>query len=178
VGDSQYESNVLIAGDSLQTNLVAISDDVNGYPDGTTTIDVLSNDINNTPGSTLTVTHINGQAVTVGSSVTLPTGQIVTRNADRTFNSGGDGDEENFNFTYTIDNGTDTDVGFVNATSVPCFVAGTLIATPDGDRRAETLVPGDMVMTKEEGEQPLRGSGSRSGAAEGDVAPIHIRANT
>ncbi len=178
VGDSQYDSNVLIAGDSLQTNLVAISDDVNVYPDGTTTLDVLSNDINNTPGSTLTVTHINGQAVTVGSSVTLPTGQIVTLNADGTFNIVGDGDEENFNFTYTIDNGTDTDVGFVNATSVPCFVAGTLIATPDGDRRAETLVPGDMVMTKDEGAQPLRWIGSRSVAAEGDFAPIHIRANT
>jgi hypothetical protein len=178
VGDSQYDSNVLIAGDSLQTNLVAISDDVNVYPDGTTTLDVLSNDINNTPGTTLTVTHINGQAVTVGSSVTLPTGQIVTLNADGTFDVVGDGDEEDFNFTYTIDNGTDTDVGFVNATSVPCFVAGTLIATPDGDRCAETLVPGDMVMTKDEGAQPLRWIGSRSVAAKGDFAPIHIRANT
>ncbi|MEH6738004.1 MAG: Hint domain-containing protein [Sulfitobacter sp.] len=178
VGDSQYDSNVLIAGDSLQTNLVAISDDVNVYPDGTTTLDVLSNDINNTPGTTLTVTHINGQAVTVGSTVTLPTGQVVTLNADGTFNVVGDGDVENFNFTYTIDNGTDTDVGFVNATSVPCFVAGTLIATPDGDRRAETLVPGDMVMTKDDGAQPLRWIGSRRVAAEGDFAPIHIRANT
>lgn len=177
-GDSSYDSNVLIAGNSVQTELVAISDDVNVYPDGTTTLDVLSNDINNAPGTTLTVTHINGQPVTVGSSVTLPTGQIVTLNADGTFNVVGDGDEEDFNFTYTIDNGTDTDVGFVNATSVPCFVAGTLIATPDGDRRAETLVPGDMVMTKDEGAQPLRWIGSRRVAAEGDFAPIHIRANT
>ena len=177
-GDSNYDSNVLIAGNSIQTELVAISDDVNVYPDGTTTLDVPSNDINNTPGSTLTVTHINGQPVSVGTAITLPTGQIVTLNADGTFNIVGDGDEEDFNFTYTVDNGSETDVGFVNATSVPCFVAGTLIATPDGDRRAETLVPGDMVMTKDEGAQPLRWIGSRSVAAEGDFAPIHIRANT
>lgn len=178
VGDSSYDSNVLIAGDSIQTELVAISDNVNVYPDGTTTLDVLSNDINNTSGSTLTVTHINGQPVVVGTTVILPTGQAVTLNADGTFNVVGDGDEEDFNFTYTIDNGTETDVGFVNATSVPCFVAGTLIATPDGDRHVEKLKSGDLVMTKDEGAQPLRWIGSRRVAATGDFAPILIRANT
>lgn len=178
VGDSSYDSNVLIAGNSVQTELVAISDDVDVFPDGTKTLDVLSNDINNTPGTTLTITHINGQPATVGTAITLPTGQQVTLNADGTFDVEGDGDEEDFNFTYTVSNGIETDVGFVNATSVPCFVAGTLIATPDGDRRAETLTPGDMVMTKDEGAQPLRWIGSRQVAATGDYAPIHIRANT
>jgi hypothetical protein len=177
-GDSNYDSNVLIAGNSIQNQLVAVSDDVNVYPDGTTTLDVLSNDLNYTPGSTLTITHINGQAVVVGTIVTLPTGQQVTLNADGTFDVVGDGDEEDFNFTYTIDNGSETDVGFVNATSVPCFVTGTLIATPDGDRRVEGLTPGDLVMTKDEGAQPLRWIGSRRVAATGDFAPIHIRANT
>ncbi len=178
VGDTQYDSNVLIAGNSVQTEVVAISDNVNVYPDGTTTLNVLDNDINNNAGTTLTITHINGQAATVGTAITLPTGQQVTLNADGTFNVVGDGDEEDFNFTYTIDNGTQTDVGFVNATSVPCFVAGTLIATPYGDRRVEGLRPGDLVMTKDEGAQPLRWIGSRSVAAVGDFAPIHIRANT
>ena len=117
VDDSQYDSNVLIAGGSVQTQLVAISDDVNVYPDGTTTLDVLANDINNGPtGSTMTITHINGQPATVGTAITLPTGQLVTLNADGTFSIVGDGDEEDFNFTYTVDNGTNTDVGFVNAT--------------------------------------------------------------
>lgn len=179
VGDSQYDSNVLIAGGSVQTQLVAISDDVNVYPDGTTTLDVLANDINNGPtGSMMTITHINGQPATVGTAITLPTGQQVTLNADGTFSIVGDGDEEDFNFTYTVDNGTNTDVGFVNATSVPCFVAGTLIATPDGDRRAEQLKPGDLVMTKDDGAQALRWIGSRKVKAKGNFAPIHIRANT
>lgn len=179
VGDSSYDSSVLIAGNSVQTQIIAISDDVNVYPDGTTILNVLDNDINNGPvGSTLTVTHINGQPATVGTAVILPTGQQVTLNADGTFSVVGDGDEEDFNFTYTIDNGTNTDVGFVNATSVPCFVAGTLIATPDGDRRAEQLQPGDLIMTKDEGAQPLRWIGSRRVAATGEFAPIYIRANT
>jgi len=178
-GDSSYDSNVLIAGNSVQTQLIAMSDNVNVYPDGTTTLNVLGNDVNNGPvGSTLTITHINGQPVSVGTTITLPTGQLVTLNANGTFNVVGDGDEENFNFTYTVTNGTDSDVGFVNATSVPCFVAGTLIATTDGDRRVEGLLPGDLVMTKDEGPQPLRWIGSRRVTATGDFAPIHIRANT
>lgn len=177
VADTQYDSNVLIAANSVQTRLIAMSDDVNVYPDGTTTLNVLGNDINY-GGGTLTITHINGQPATVGTAITLPTGQQVTLNANGTFNIVGDGDEEDFNFTYSIANGTDTDVGFVNATSVPCFVAGTLIATPQGDRRAETLLPGDLVMTKDDGPQPLRWIGSRVVKAVGDFAPIHIREDT
>lgn len=177
VSDSSYDSSLLIAGDSVQTDLIAVSDNVNVYPTGTTTLDVLDNDINQGTGS-LTITHINGQPVTVGQTITLPTGQQVTLNADGTFGLVGDGDIEDFNFTYTIDNGTDSDVGFVNATSIPCFVAGTLIATEDGDRPAETLKPGDMILTQDDGPQPLRWIGSRCVEAVGDFAPIHIRANT
>lgn len=177
VGDSQFDSNVLIAGNSVQTELVALSDNVNVFPQGSTRLNVLDNDINNGAG-TLTITHINGNPVVAGSTVTLPTGQQITLNADGTFTVLGDGDEEDFNFTYTITNGDNTDVGFVNATSVPCFVAGTLIATPQGERRVETLQPGDLVMTKDEGAQPLRWTGSRRVEAVGEFAPIHIRANT
>ncbi|MGC1506130.1 MAG: Hint domain-containing protein [Sulfitobacter sp.] len=177
VADTNYDSNLLIAGNSVQTGLVALSDNIDLFPDGDKVIDVLANDINNGPG-TLTITHINGVGVVAGDIITLPTGQTVKLNADGTFTVTGDGDVENFNFTYTIDNGIDTDVGFVNATGVPCFVAGTMIATPDGERPAETLVPGDLVLTQDDGPQPLRWMGTRKVAATGDFAPIHIRANT
>ncbi|GAA6175856.1 Hint domain-containing protein [Sulfitobacter pacificus] len=177
VADTNYDSNLLIAGDSVQTGLVALSDNIDLFPDGDKVIDVLANDINNGPG-TLTITHINGVQVVAGDTITLPTGQTVELNADGTFTVTGDGDVENFNFTYTIDNGINTDVGFVNATGVPCFVAGTMIATPDGERPAETLVPGDLVLTQDDGPQPLRWIGTREVAATGDFAPIHIRANT
>ncbi|GLS87627.1 hypothetical protein GCM10010873_26010 [Cypionkella aquatica] len=38
---------------------------------------------------------------------------------------------------------------------VPCFVAGTLIATPDGERAVETLGVGDLVFTQDAGAQPI-----------------------
>lgn len=38
----------------------------------------------------------------------------------------------------------------------PCFSSGTRIATPGGDRRVEDLRPGDLVATRDHGEQPIR----------------------
>ncbi|WP_420011407.1 Hint domain-containing protein [Tateyamaria sp.] len=183
VSDNSYDSSLLIAGDSIQTDLVAISDDVNVYPDGTTSFNVLDNDVSQ-PGSTLTITHINGQPVSydpvtgVGTTITLPTGQVVTVGPNGELTVVGDGDEEDFNFTYTVTDGSNTDVGFVNATSVPCFVAGTLIATDRGDMPVETLQPGDLVMTQDDGAQPLRWIGTRTVAAQDNFAPILIRAGT
>lgn len=40
--------------------------------------------------------------------------------------------------------------------SVPCFVAGTLIATPAGEVQVELLRLGDLVNTKDHGPQPIR----------------------
>lgn len=177
VGDSSYDSNLLIAANSVQTDLVAITDETHVAADGSKTIDVLAND-ENPSGGVLTITHINGTAVTAGSIVTLPTGQDVQVNADGTLTLYGDGDIEDFNFTYTAGNGTNSDTGFVNASSIPCFVAGTLIQTPKGDVPVESLQPGDLVMTRDDGAQPLRWSGARTVAAEGDFAPILIRAGS
>ncbi len=176
VVDSQYDSNLLIAADSVQTTLIANDDSTNLYPDGTKTIDLLANDSNDT-GGTLTITHLNGQAVAAGDTVTLATGQQVTLNADGTVTLTGDGDIEEMNFTYEVASSTgQTDVGFVNVDSVPCFTAGTRLATPEGQVRVEDLVPGDLVLTKDEGAQPLRWIGRRCVAAEGDFAPIRIEA--
>ena len=156
VSDSNYDSTLLIAGNSVQTVLVANDDFSNLFPTGTKTIDVLANDINNTAG-TLTITHINGQPVTVGSIVTLNTGQTVQLNADGTFTVTGDGDVEEVNFTYTVSSSSgNTDTGFVTLNSVPCFVAGTMIRTPRGEVPIETLQPGDLVITRDDGAQPLR----------------------
>jgi len=99
-------------------------------------------------------------------------------NSDGTLTVIGDGDTENFNFTYTVFDGANTDVGFVNATAVPCFVEGTLIATPNGEVPAECLRPGDLVLTKDDGPQPLRWIGTRQVEAEGAFAPVSIQAKT
>lgn len=58
--------------------------------------------------------------------------------------------------------------------SVPCFVAGTLIATPDGARRAEDLRPGDMVLTLDHGPQAIRWVGARDVPGQGSFAPIRF----
>lgn len=178
VGDSAYDSNLLIAANSVQTSLIALNDELNLAPDHTKTIDVLQND-HGASGSTLTVTHINGHAVSAGDSITLPSGQTVTLNADGTFDIEADANIGHANFTYTIEDGLGhTDTAFVTVNTVPCFVAGTMILTPSGEVAVETLVPGDLVVTNDRGPQPLRWIGRRIVAAEGAMAPIRIRAGT
>lgn len=64
---------------------------------------------------------------------------------------------------------------------IPCFLCGTMIETPQGPVAIEDLVPGDLVLTRDRGAQPLRWIGSRglSGrelAAAPHLVPIRIRA--
>jgi hypothetical protein len=59
-------------------------------------------------------------------------------------------------------------------TVVPCFVAGTLIATPAGPVAAEALRPGDLVLTQDHGPQPLRWVGRREVPGRGVMAPVEL----
>lgn len=58
---------------------------------------------------------------------------------------------------------------------VVCFAAGTLIETDSGLREVQTLQPGDLIMTRDAGLQPLAWTGGRRVEAVGDLAPIVIR---
>jgi len=176
-GDSSYDTNLLIAGDSVQTTLVALDDSTTMYANGTRIIDVLDNDVNTT-GGTLTVTQINGVDVVVGSTVTLPSGETVTLNADGTLTVVGDADTGAIDFTYGVESSTgQTDVGVVTVTTIACFAAGTRILTPDGEVPVETLRPGDLVTTHDDGPQPLRWIGKRRVPAKGKLAPVRIETN-
>ena len=53
-----------------------------------------------------------------------------------------------------------------------CFVAGTLIQTAEGEKSVENLQVGDLVVTKDNGLQPIRWIGSRHVSALGKFAPI------
>ena len=178
VGDSSYDSSLLIAADSVQTAFVAVDDSANLFQGGSKTLDVLDNDIGS---GTLEITHINNVPVDANNpaanSVALPTGQVVTLNTDGTITVSSDGDLENFNFTYTSTNGTLDDTGLVKITTVPCFVAGTTVETEDGPRPIETLRVGDLVLTKDDGFQPVRWIGMRTVQATGDMAPIEFVEN-
>lgn len=177
VSDTYYDSTLLIAADSAQTAFIAQDDTVNVVPGGSNTVDVLAND--GAGAGSLSITHINGIPVVAGDSITLATGQQVTLNADGTFTIQADADEESVNFSYTAADGLGhTDTAFVTINSIPCFVAGTLIATPDGEVPVETLVAGDLVLTHDNGPQPVRWIGRRRVSAKGALAPVRIAANT
>lgn len=57
---------------------------------------------------------------------------------------------------------------------VVCFAAGTLIATPHGARPVELLRPGDTVMTRDHGPQPVLWVARREGTGLGANAPVHF----
>ena len=179
--DSNYDSNLLIAGNSVQTTVIALQDDVTIAPGGIANLDVLANDINRTGGS-LIVTHINGVPVVAGQTVILPSGHEVTLLADGTFDITTTDTEEKVSFTYAtaavgnLGQTLQTDTGFVTVDTVPCFVAGTRILTPHGQVKVEDLTPGDLVDTLDNGAQPLRWTGQRTVEAVGALAPIRLAA--
>jgi Ca2+-binding RTX toxin-like protein len=112
-GDSAYDTNVLIAADSIQTVALAFEDHVTLEANTTAVIDVLEND-RDSSGDGLSITEINGQAVVPGDSVTLNTGEVVTLNSDYTFSVETDADLGETVFTYTVENGDGvSDVGYV-----------------------------------------------------------------
>ncbi len=162
----------------MQSVLIAEDDQVHISAGQSKTLDVLGND-NGQSGAVLTVTEINGIAVTAGDTVTLPNGQQVTLNANGTLTILTDADEEVASFAYAISDGLGhTDTAFVTVDTVPCFVAGTLIRTTKGEIPVELLKSGDMVLTHDNGAQPVRWIGQRRVRAEGDHAPIRIAADT
>jgi hypothetical protein len=73
-------------------------------------------------------------------------------------------------------------VGYDFDTNAPlCFTRGVLIETVDGPRAIETLKPGDLVLTKDNGARPIawighRSIGARALAQNPELAPIRIKA--
>ncbi len=66
-------------------------------------------------------------------------------------------------------------------TRVNCFTLGTAIATPRGAAAIETLVPGDMVITRDNGPQEIRWAGRQDLAGaplrlDNRLLPVLIRA--
>lgn len=178
-GDDQYDSNLLIAGDSIQCALVVQDDEYEIGANATKTVDVLANDAA-PDGTTMTITKINGQEVSAGDSVTLNTGEVVTLNPDGTLSIQTDGDLGSEAFTYEVeDSDGNTDTGFVKVTTTtaPCFVAGTEIVTQSGLKKVEALMPGDMVLTRDNGFQPLLWIGTTARQATGSDAPIRLAKN-
>jgi len=183
VGDSLYDSSVLIAADSIQGVFIANDDTVTLFEQQVGILDVLGND--GTGTGAMFVTHINGVAVSAGDTVTLSNGHEITLLADGTLQIVPPAGLTNLsapvsaNFTYTAQNADGvSDTAFVTVTTVPCFAAGTRIRTDRGEVAVETLQAGDLVETRDHGLQAIRWVGQRSVAAVGHLAPIVIEAGT
>jgi hypothetical protein len=175
VADSNYDTNLLVAGGSVQTGVVAQDDEAEFAVGKTRTLDVLEND-SDASGGVLTITHINGQPVAAGDTVTLSTGQEITLNADGTFTVVTDADLETVHFTYTAENDQgNSDTGLVKLTqTVPCFLHGTMIRVPGGEIPVQDLRPGMQVMTYDHGPQTLRWIGRRRITCTPDTTPIRF----
>ncbi|RJE78798.1 hemolysin [Paracoccus sp. JM45] len=66
----------------------------------------------------------------------------------------------NIGDNFTLSNFTAAaDEAYTNI--VPCFTAGTMISTPDGDMEIQNLKAGDMVLTANRGPQKILWMGSR-----------------
>ncbi|WP_372573208.1 Hint domain-containing protein [Ruegeria jejuensis] len=67
-------------------------------------------------------------------------------------------------------------VSFSNIENIICFTPGTVITTAQGPRKVEDLSPGDLILTRDNGLQPLRWMGRRSVPGRGRFAPIELNA--
>ncbi|MBF9042347.1 2,3,4,5-tetrahydropyridine-2,6-carboxylate N-succinyltransferase [Rhodobacterales bacterium HKCCE4037] len=183
VGDSSYDSAVLIAADSMQGEFIAYDDAVTHYEGLPKIVDVLDNDPSS--GGLAFITHINGIEVDLGDTVTLNSGHVITLTMTGDLlivppaTQVGLTANETINFTYTADDGTGiTDTAFVTVTAIPCFVRGTMILTEHGEKPVEALKAGDLIETRDNGLQPIRWIGKRTVRATGRLAPVVIEAGT
>ena len=93
-----------------------------------------------------------------------------------TYSSGGD-EAAGLSGYATLQDGTFIDFSDIENIII-CFKAGTRITTPKGPRRIEELRPGDLVITRDNGVQPIRWCGRRQVSGTGDFAPIRFAPGT
>ncbi|MCX7286766.1 MAG: Hint domain-containing protein [Rhodobacterales bacterium] len=117
--------------------------------------------------------------VVAGSEVTLPSGLVIVVNGDGTITIVSDPSDPpgEASFSYEVSNGAGiTDVGFVTGQVVPCFVAGARIDTARGPVKVEDVRIGDLVLTLDDGYQPVRWRGARQVPSAGALAMVRIPA--
>ncbi len=81
------------------------------------------------------------------------------------------------------ENGSDTPATFARSYVIACFLQGTMISTPAGERAVEALQAGDLVTTLDGTAKPVKWIGHRSyeaefGATEAFVRPVVFKAGS
>ncbi|MFE3835668.1 Hint domain-containing protein [Pseudogemmobacter sonorensis] len=142
-GDSVYDSNVMIAADSVQSIMLAFDDQVQIVAGQTRIVDVLAND-HDLSGTGLTITEIMGQPVVPGSTVTLGTGQTVTLNPDGTLTVTSTTTLGESVLTYTVTDGAgNSDVGYLTINTVAMVAPDYIVDGTDGDDVIDVSYTGD-----------------------------------
>ena len=124
-------------------------------------------DGNSLDGGSLTITGGEGDEIT--GDVLDFNGQLQPGSVVLTQGEGTAGGKSG---TATLLDGTT--VTFSEIESIICFTQGTPIETPYGPRPVESLLPGDLVLTRDHGPQPLRWKGARTVEGTGRFAPIEF----
>ena len=111
------------ATESINEPPVAVNDTATTDEDTAVNISVLAND-SDPDNNSLTVTAVNGNAIAVGTAITLSSGALLTLNADGTFTYDPNGQFDTLavgesgsdSFTYTVSDGSFTSTASVNLT--------------------------------------------------------------
>ncbi|SMO42318.1 Ca2+-binding protein, RTX toxin-related [Thalassovita litoralis] len=188
--DGGIGNDSLLGGDGNDTLIGGDGDDILSGGGGA---DILSGGTGNdqiTVGSGDTATGGAGDdTFTIqggGGTITIDGGEGGEGSGD-TIDFGGQIDWGSITYTNTVPSdlagsvtlADGTVVTFSNIESVViCFKAGTRIETPHGPRRIEDLRPGDPVITRDNGVQPVRWAGRRRVPGQGEFAPIRFAPGT
>lgn len=115
----------------------------------------------------VTVTGLNGVTKTItGVTFYLADGRAVFTPADGSILH-----NATFVTSSYVTSATQTPVSTLGP---PCFVAGTRILTPEGEKPVEWLRAGDLVLTKDGGARPILWAGSRTVVGRGNCAPVRF----
>lgn len=155
-----------------------------GLPSSVTVITISLNDVDNdgfiradgsdqVNGSNVTAVWVN-DSVTIDGTTHVGT-TFYTASGARYFTPNDDSVLVAGSATSTtwVNTSTQMPVGDLGP---PCFTAGTMIQTPDGEVRIDDLEIGDLVVTKDHGAQPIRWIGRRGVSGRGEFAPILFKA--
>ena len=158
-------SDTLDGGDGDDTLNVGAGDTVSGGT-GSDTINLDPTDGLDGSGSTITID--GGEDDDDGDTDTLYLNHLVDDWDDVVFDPG-----NSENGTATLSDGTT--LTFTNIENVIiCFTTDTMIMTDHGERPIQDLRPGDMVVTRDHGVQPIRWVGQKTTQGQGDLAPVRI----
>ena len=120
-----------------------------------------SQDITTTAGTVSAYDFIYDDVSTInGQTVTIKTFQLTIGGVTRSFVMSDDSralDGVATGDTLTLS--TFADYSTIPYSSIACFVSGTMIRTKAGEKRVEDIRPGDTILTRDNGAQPVRWAG-------------------